>query len=56
LTEKQKIELDRERALKELEILKQEKLSTVESSKFGKTVEAIGKETLVEIANAGPEL
>lgn len=54
--EKQKVELDRARALKELEILKQEKLSQVESSKFGKTVEAIGKETLIDIANAGPEL
>ncbi len=56
MTTKQQIEHDRDRSLKELEITKTEKLAEIESSKFGKTIEAIGKETLVDIANAGPEL
>lgn len=42
--------------LKNLEISKEKELSEIESSKFGKTVEAIGRETIIDIANAGPEL
>lgn len=56
LKEKQSLELDREKQLKELEISKCQKLSEIESGKFGKTIDAIGKDTIIEMANAGPEL
>lgn len=31
-------------------------MSEIESGKFGKTVDAIGKDVIIDIANAGPEL
>ena len=37
-------------------ITKEKELSEIESGKFEKTVNAIGKETIIDIANAGPEL
>jgi len=53
---KRELELNREIALKELEIDKSKRLSAIESGKFAKTVNAIGKDTLIDIANAGPEM
>jgi major vault protein len=41
---------------KELELSKAKNLIEVESDKFEKIMAAIGPETLVSIANAGPEL
>ncbi len=43
------------KAMTDLEIDTQKKLAQIESEKFQKTIEALGKETLVEMAKAGPE-
>lgn len=48
-------EIEHLKRMKELEIEKAEKLSCSEVSKIKKMVEAIGKETLIELSRAGPE-
>ena len=53
---KNQIELDKAKKLHELEINKARELADIESKKFEGIVGAIGKETLVDIANSGPEL
>lgn len=39
----------------EIEIAKSRNLSRIEADKFRKTMDAIGRETLVSMARAGPE-
>jgi major vault protein len=39
----------------EIEINKTRDLAIIESKKFEEMIEAIGKETMVSLANAGPE-
>jgi len=56
LSRKQEIELNHQQKTKEIELNEKEQLSTIESSKFDNIVAAIGKTTLVDIANSGPEL
>ena len=53
---KQTLTLDRDTKLKTLEIEKAKALAELESGKFGKIVNAIGADTIVDIANAGPEM
>ena len=50
------IELAHQRQLNELRIKKAKELSGVESGKFKSIMTAIGKDTLVNIAKAGPEM
>ncbi len=45
-----------QRRLNELELVKAKELAEIETKKFSETVEAIGPETLVAMAQAGPEL
>jgi major vault protein len=56
--EKEKAQLDlmRIRKLKELEIRKAKEIGEIESSKFKKYVECLGRDTLVQLSKAGPEL
>lgn len=51
----QDIELEHQKRAKLLEIEKKKQLAEIEAGKFGQIVSAIGSDTLVEIANAGPE-
>ncbi len=44
------------RKLKELEIRKAKEIGEIESSKFKKYVECLGRDTLVQLSKAGPEL
>ncbi len=64
ITQKAELELIRSRyeaeekhqqAMAELEIETNKKLAAIEAEKFQKTIESLGKETLVEMAKAGPE-
>lgn len=58
LSKKEKIylnEIEHLKRMKDLEIEKAEKLSSSEVMKIEKMVEAIGKETLIELSRAGPE-
>jgi len=41
--------------MNDLEVSSKRQLAEVERTKFRKTVEAVGKETLVDLARAGPE-
>jgi major vault protein len=43
------------KAMTELEINTQKELAAIEAEKFKKTIESLGKETLVAMAKAGPE-
>ena len=45
-----------QREMDELEITKARELSRIETGKFKQVVDAIGKETIVSMARAGPEL
>jgi len=49
-------ELQHQRALNKIEIEKTSRLADIETQKFGDIVDAIGKNTIKAIANAGPEL
>merc|ERR1711968_240406 len=49
-------EVEHQKALAELEIEKARKLADIESEKFTKTISALGPETIVAIARAGPEM
>ena len=48
-------EVNHKKAMDELEIETNKKLADIEAEKFQKTIESLGKETLVEMAKAGPE-
>jgi len=52
----QEAEIAHQRALNELEIVKARDLADIEADKFKNIVDAIGGETLVAIAQAGPEM
>jgi hypothetical protein len=53
--EKTQLELKRMRKMKELEIRKAKELGDIESGKLKKYVEVLGRDTLVELARAGPD-
>lgn len=48
--------IDHMREINELEIHKQRTLAEIEAEKFKKTINAIGKETILSLAQAGPAL
>jgi major vault protein len=56
--EKEKAQLDlmRVRKLKDIEIRKAKELGDLDSNKFKQFVECIGRETLVALSKAGPEM
>lgn len=56
LRKKQELELDHEDKTKEIELNEKKILAEVESSKFDNIIAAIGQDTLIDIANSGPEL
>jgi|UniRef100_A0A6T2BZH3 major vault protein len=56
LQAKQNKELDYQRKLNEMELTKAKELAEIESKKFTETVESIGQDTLLSIAQAGPEM
>ena len=49
-------ELAHTKAMNELEIKTARDLADIEVKSFKETIEAIGKETLIEMARAGPEM
>merc|ERR1711957_276279 len=53
---KQQLELDHQDHCKGIELNEIKELADVESSKFDSIIEAIGQDTIVDIANSGPEL
>ena len=61
-TQNEKIQNERDTELyedsekKKLEIELKKQLGTIESGKFKQIVDAIGSDTIIDIANAGPEL
>jgi major vault protein len=64
ITQKAELELIKSRneaeenhnkAMTELEISTQKELAAIEASKFQKTIESLGKDTLIAMAKAGPE-
>jgi len=55
-TARQEAEISHKGQLDGLEIGKAENLATIETGKFGKIVEAIGKDTIKSMAQAGPEM
>lgn len=48
--------MTRMRALKEIEIKKTKELGDIENSKFKHFVDCLGRDTLVQLSKAGPEL
>merc|ERR1712164_128601 len=56
LKAKQAAELAHSKALIEMEVLKKKQLAEIESSKFKKMIDAIGQDTITNIAKAGPEM
>jgi hypothetical protein len=54
--ERAQFELERVKKLKELEIRKAKETGEIEGSKFKQFVDCLGRETLVELSKAGPEL
>jgi major vault protein len=54
--EKATLDLMRQKRLKELEIKKAKELGEVESGKFKQYVDCLGRDTLVSLSKAGPEL
>jgi len=56
MTNVHKAEILHKHALYELEVKKSKEMSEIEVNKFKETVKAIGAETLVAIAKAGPEM
>ena len=53
---KQELELTHEDKCKEIELNEKQILAEIESSKFDSIITAVGQETLIDIANSGPEL
>jgi len=56
IIKRQNAEIEHQKKLDELELLKTAKLAEIESGKFKKIVTAIGPETIQAIAQAGPEM
>eukprot|EP00742_Colponemidia_sp_Colp-10_P000733 GILJ01000796.1.p1 GENE.GILJ01000796.1~~GILJ01000796.1.p1 ORF type:complete len:866 (+),score=170.61 GILJ01000796.1:48-2600(+) len=56
ISAQQRAEIEHTKAIDDLEIHKSRELATIEAGKFQQTVDAIGRETIVAMANAGPEL
>lgn len=56
LKEKQNADVTHQQALDELEINKAKQLAQIETQKFQEIVDAIGRDTIVSMARAGPEL
>mmetsp|Transcript_9977 Transcript_9977/g.9898 ORF Transcript_9977/g.9898 Transcript_9977/m.9898 type:complete len:508 (+) Transcript_9977:1063-2586(+) len=56
LKEQYEAEVAHQKALDELEINKAKELAAIETQKFQEIVDAIGRETIVAMAKAGPEL
>ncbi|KAJ9443045.1 Major vault protein [Diplonema papillatum] len=56
LTGKNKSALDYQKRADDIEVTKVSKLSQIEADKFAATMEAIGPETVLAMAKAGPEL
>lgn len=56
LRRKQQLELDYEDKCKSIELNEKQQLAEIESSKFDDIIGAIGQDTIVDIANSGPEL
>jgi len=54
-TNEHEIKLNYEKERNKLELEKKEKLSTIETKKFENIIEAIGRNTLIQISQAGPE-
>ena len=54
--EKNYAEIAYQRELDELEVKKAQELAKIETEKFKQVIEAIGKDTIVSMAKAGPEL
>jgi major vault protein len=53
---KQEAELAHTRALVEMEVLKKKQLAEIESAKFKSMIDALGQDTITNIAKAGPEM
>jgi major vault protein len=56
LNRKQQIELDYHNSCKEIELNEKQQLAIIESSKFDDIISAVGQDTIIDIANSGPEL
>jgi major vault protein len=56
LKEKNYAEIYYQKEIDELEIKKAEELAKIETEKFKQTIDAIGKDTIVAMARAGPEI
>jgi len=56
LKARQESEIKHQKSLNELDIIRARDLANIESSKFKSIVNAIGADTLREIAQAGPEI
>jgi major vault protein len=56
IAQKQQVELDYERKIKDIELNEKEQLAAIESGKFDSVIESVGRDTIVDIANSGPEL
>ena len=54
--DKARLDLERMKKLKEIEIRKAKDNGDIESGKFKQYVDCIGRDTLVQLAKAGPEL
>eukprot|EP00668_Euglena_longa_P032762 GGOE01042203.1.p1 GENE.GGOE01042203.1~~GGOE01042203.1.p1 ORF type:complete len:850 (+),score=240.11 GGOE01042203.1:32-2551(+) len=54
--QKQQKELEYQRRLNELDLVKAKELANIETKKFTKTVGAIGRDTLLAVSQAGPEM
>jgi len=55
LTQKVNAEVEHKQALDSLEIKSEKEMAEIERSKFAETVSAIGRDTIVQMAKAGPE-
>merc|ERR1712054_408532 len=53
---KPKAELAHSKALMEMEVTKKKQLAAIESNKFKNMIDAIGQDTITNIARAGPEM
>jgi len=53
---KQQLEIDHQDQCKSIELNEKKELADVESSKFDNIIGAIGQDTIIDIANSGPEL
>lgn len=56
IREQNEIDIKHKRALSELEVKKARELAQIETSKFKQIMDAIGRDTIVSMARAGPEL